>query len=145
MDILSEFSERLSELMFFRGIKSEKLGKDLGIGGSTIRRWIRKDSKINLPNLLKLADYFKCTMDFFAGRSEGEMKFTPLTPPPFPQALRKSMDESGYTRYKLDKTTRFKNSYLYKWDHGSQPDIFSLVELADIFGVTIDHLVGREK
>lgn len=145
MDILSEFSERLSEAMLLKGIKSERLGKDIGTDGSTIRRWIRKDSKINLPNLIKLANYFGCTMDFLAGRSETEMKFTPQTPPPFPEALYKVMAERGYTRYSLHKNTKFKDAYLYKWDRGSQPDLFSLVELADIFDVTIDYLAGREK
>ena len=87
MDNLSEFSERLSELMLFKNIKSEKLGKTLGISGSIIRRWLRGAKQPSLPNLIKLADYFYCAMDFLAGRSDAEMRFTPKTPPPLPAAL----------------------------------------------------------
>lgn len=145
MDILTEFCERLKEQMLLKNIKSELMAKELGLSGSIIRYWQRGVKQISLPNLIKIADYFGCTMDFLAGRSEHEMAFIPQTPPPFPQALRKVMAERGYTRYRLHRDTKFKDSYMYKWDHGSAPDLFSLVGLAELFDVTIDYLVGREK
>jgi transcriptional regulator with XRE-family HTH domain len=144
MDVLSEFSERLSELMIIRNIKSEQLGKEIKASGSIVRCWLRGEKQISLPNLFRLADYFGCTIDFLAGRSDTELAFAVQTPPPFPEALRKVMAERGYTRYSLHKNTKFKDAYMYKWDHGSQPDLFTLVELADLFDVTIDYLVGRE-
>lgn len=144
MSILSEFAERLNELMQLKNIRSEQLAKEIGVSGSIIRYWQRGTKQTSLPNLIKLADYFGCTMDFLAGRSDNEMSFIPQTPPPFPQALRRALALRGMTRYSLDRDTKFDDSYIYSWDHGSPPDLFTLVELADLLDVTIDYLVGRE-
>ncbi len=144
MDFLSEFAERLSELMAIKNIKSEELGKEIGISGSSIRFWLRGKRQASLPNFIKLADYFGCTMDFLVGRSDEEMKFTPKVPPPLSAALRRAFELRGITRYSLDRDTKFKDSYIYSWDHGSSPDMVSLIELADILDVSIDYLVGRE-
>jgi len=145
MDVFLEFGDRLSELMLLKNdVKSEQLGKALGVSGCSVRCWLKGKHQISLPNLLKVADYFGCTMEFLAGRSDNEMKFIPQTPPPFPQALAKVMKERGVTRYWLHKNTKFKDPYLYKWNHGSPPDLTSLIELADFFEITIDYLVGRE-
>jgi len=144
MSILSDFAERLQGLMDAKNIKSEQLGKEIGVSGSIVRYWQRGAKQVSLPNLLKLADYFGCTMDYLAGRSDGEMTFVPRMPPPFPQALRRAVAARGATIYKLATQTKFNYSYIYSWDHGSQPDLFTLVDLADTLKCTIDFLVGRE-
>lgn len=144
MEVLKNFSERLAELMKDEEINAASLGKEIGVGHSTVNRWLRIERKINLTNLIKLANRFNCTMDFLAGRNYDDMKFIPQNPPPFPQALRRALKTAGKSRNYLDKHTKFKDSYIYNWDHGTVPDIISLVELADILECTIDYLVGRE-
>jgi hypothetical protein len=118
--------------------------KEIGVSGSIVRYWQRETKQVSLPNLLKLADCFGCTMDFLAGRSGNEMAFVPQTPPPFPQAFRRALAARGITRYKLTWNTKFSDNCIYSWDRGSQPDLSAFVELADLLKGAIDYLVGRE-
>lgn len=142
--LLNLFGERLSELMKDEEINGINLGKKLGVSRSTVPRWIKGTRKIGLKNFIKVADYFNCTMDFLAGRSYEDIKFVPQTPPPFPHALKRALESCGKSRHYLDKYTKIKDSYLHNWYHGVEPDILSLVDLAEILGCTIDFLVGRE-
>jgi len=141
---LSLFGERLSDLMDEANIKSDELGNKIGVAGSTIRRWSRGDGVINLTNLVSLADYFGCAVDYLAGRSDSIEVFTPKLLPPFPKRLREVLQERGMSRYSMTKDTRFKNNFFWKWDKGSPPMLSSLIELADFFDCTIDYLIGRE-
>ena len=114
MSVLSDFAERLNGLMEQKNIKSTQLGKELGVSGSVVRYWQRAEKQVSLPNLLKLADYFGCTMDYLAGQSDNkEMTFVPQTPPPFSQALRRALVSIGATIYKLATYTKFNYSYIY--------------------------------
>ena len=144
MDFLSEFAERLSELMLLKGIKTHRLAEEIGVSDSMVSYWLRAEKQISLPNFIKLADFLECTMDFLAGRSDEELKFVPQSPPAFPIALRRALQLRGMTRYSLDRDTKFKDNYIFRWDHGAVPNLVSLIELADILDVSIDYLVGRE-
>ena len=66
MDILSNFSERLAELMFFHDeMSSEELAKRTGIAGSSIRAWLRKETVPSYDKLIAVADFFCCSLDFW--------------------------------------------------------------------------------
>lgn len=56
--------------------------------------------------------------------------------------LRKNM---GLTQEELANKLNGKKSLVSNYENGhSTPDIFTLIALADIFGVALDELVGRE-
>ena len=40
------------------------------VSDETVRRWKNGERDILLSQLVKLADYFQCSLDFLAGRSE---------------------------------------------------------------------------
>ena len=143
---MSIFSERLNELMFEHDdIKSEQLGKEIGISGATIRRWLSGGQQIFLSNLIILADYFECSIDFLVGKTENTLDFEPQKCPPFSKRLREVMKEKGVTTYKLRKNTRYGSKYFQQWDSGSDPLSYTLIELADILNCSVDYLIGRER
>lgn len=144
MDNLSKFAERLSELMFDAKIKSELLGAAIGVSGSAIRRWLRGSGVINLTNLVTLADYFRCSIDYLVGKTENYITITPKPLPPFSKQIRKVLEEKGLSRYAMTKNTKFKDKYFWKWDKGTIPMLPNILELADILDCSIDYLVGRE-
>lgn len=144
MDILSLFGERLSDLMMEANIKSDELGVKIGVSGSAIRRWQRGEGVINLTNLISLADYFGCAIEYLIGRSDNLETFAPKKLPPFALRIREVIQEKGLTRYSMNKNTKFKDSYFWKWSKGSIPTLPNLIELADILDCTIDYLIGRE-
>lgn len=53
--------------------------------------------------------------------------------------------EMGLTQEALAKLLNGRKSLVSNYENGySVPDIFTLIFLADTFGVTLDELVGRE-
>lgn len=51
----------------------------------------------------------------------------------------------GMTQLELGEKLNYSDKAVSKWEHGdSMPDISVLVEMADMFGVTIDYLVRQE-
>lgn len=144
MGNLSKFGERLTELMCEAELKSEKFSSIINVSSSAICRWRRGDGTINLSNLVTVADYFNCSIDYLVGRSDKDEIIRPATLPPFPQQLRKVLKEKGLSRYSLDKNTKFKDMYFTRWDKGTIPLLPNIIELADILDCSIDYLVGRE-
>ena len=98
-----------------------------------------------LSQLAKVADYFHCSLDFLAGRSDVVLDYQVREMPPFYDSLRAVMAEKGVTRYKLVKDLPIYDGYFTNWKKGKSPNILTLIMLADYLDVTIDYLVGREK
>ena len=143
--ILENFAERLQECMLYANIKSEQLGEKLGIGGATIRKYCGATSGIRLPNLIKLADYFNCSIDYLLGRTDKQLDFKLHSVMNFSERLRQVLKEKGLSRYSLDRDTKFKDAYFAVWDKGSQLGVVTLVELAEILDCSVDYLVGRDR
>lgn len=144
MDNLSKFSERLSELMQESEILSEQLSKEIGISGSIIRRWCKNDPNLLLGNMLKVADFFQCSLDFLAGRTETQLDFVPKPCPPFNKRFRYVLEKCDVSTYELRNHTKIKGLHIHKWDNGSDPKLSSLLEIANYLNVTLDYLVGRD-
>ena len=145
MDKLSKFAENLNDLMFDAKITAEQLSAAIGAGLTTVNRWKRDASKIRLSHLLKLADFFACSLDFLTGRSDTELDYTPLQCPPFFEQLRLVMEKYQVTRYRIVKDTKIYDSYFTNWKNGADPHILTLIDLANYFNCSVDSLVGRDK
>lgn len=142
---MSNFGERLTELMFYRKISPEELAKSINVNQSTIRDWKRSKYLVFLDNLVKLANFFGCSIDFLIGRSDTLIDFTPQERPPFFQRLREVMAELGVTRYKLVKKTGIQDTAFSQWKKGANPHVLTLIKLANYLDVTIDYLIGRDR
>ena len=139
-----KFSQMLKELMAEQGIKSDKLGKAIGVSGQTVRAWCDGTQQISLSNLVKTADFFHCTTDYLVGHAVYDADFSPKPCPPFYESLRKVMAEQNVTRYRLTTESEIKDAYLTNWKRGADPYLTSLIYLADYLGVSIEHLIGRD-
>ena len=145
MDVLKGFSERLIELMQENGLNADKLSKKLGVAPTIIRRWCLPQKDIYYSNLLQVANYFNCSLDFLCGRSDVVLDFVPKECPPFMEWLPTVIKERGKSTYKIFKDTRIKSSYFAKWRKGREPLLSSLGILADYLDCSLDRLVGRDR
>ncbi len=143
MEISSKLPERLKELMEERDLRSETLAQGAGIAGSSIRSWPRGASVPSFESAVKLADFFGCSLDFLAGRSENFAAVAPKTLPPFYPRLRAVMAEARTTRFRVAKDTQIKDAFFTNWARGEKPLLVTLCILADYLDVTLDYLVGR--
>lgn len=144
MDNLSKFGERLSELMFDQNVSSKQLSEAVKVNVTTVCRWKRGTIKIFLSNLIKLAEYLNCSIEFLVGRTEKVIDFIPKACQPFYERLRAVMEEKHISRYRIVKDTRIGDDYFTTWKKGSDPHVLCLIELTQYLNCTIDYLIGRE-
>ena len=109
---MSQFGERLSELIFEQELTGKEFAKITGIKESCISFYIQGKSMPTVTSLIKIADYFNCSADFLLGREEENksIKFKPC--PPFPEQLlylKKHFKCSAYQVY--HNTNIAKSSY----------------------------------
>ena len=118
------FHERLTELMIEKGVNTVSLAAAIGVSDETVRRWKNGERDILLSQLVKLADYFQCSLDFLAGRSDTVLDYLVREMPPFYDSLRAVMKEKGVTRYRLVKDLPIYDGYFTNWKKGKSPNIF---------------------
>lgn len=149
MDILSHFAETLDELMFEQGkeqkMDAKTLAKQLGVEGSTITRYLRTERAPTVENLVKLADYFKCSTDFLLGRENENHSHSFRTRPPFSEQLCALLNHYGYSCYRFAIDAKIYQSRVYAWKRGERiPTLDNIVKIADFFQCTVDFVLGRE-
>jgi transcriptional regulator with XRE-family HTH domain len=140
-----KIGERLTELMFDKEINNKELAKILGVSPHTVGKWKHGANNMRLTQFIAIADYFNCSLDFLVGRSETVIDFTPQECPPFYEHLRSILKSKRKTKYRINKETKIKSSHFVDWKNGSDPQIHSLIELADYLDVSLDYLVGRDR
>ncbi len=137
--------ERINELMIEKNIDTKTLVIDIGVTVSTVSRWRNNDKHMRLSQIVKIANYLDCSLDFLTGRSDEVLDFQPQECPPFYPYLRMLLKLKGVSRNQINTNTRIKSSHFVDWKNGADPHILSLIELADYLDITLDILVGREK
>ncbi len=140
-----KLGERLTELLMTNNIDNKTFAKNIGVNVSTVGRWRNGQKYMRLSQIVKIADYFDCSLDFLSGRSDVALDFQPQKPPAFYPHLRTLLKNKGITRTQINRDTRVKSSHFVDWKNGSDPHIFSLIELADYLDISLDILIGREK
>lgn len=140
-----KFKERLSELIFSKGLTSNQIGEAIGVNGSTIRLWTEGKRNIRLGNAVKLCDYFNCSLEFLIGRTENIIDFTPHLALPFYDRLQEMMKAQGKTRYRIVNDLKKSHKHFDQWKNGSDPFLQTVIEFSDYFSVTTDYFIGRDR
>lgn len=144
MEDIIFIGDRIKELISERGTDIKTLAENLGLNQNVVYRWLKHYTSIKLSNLIKLSDYFNCSIEYLSGRKGYEEFFTPKSAPPFAQSLKKILKQKNITVYKILKDTFISSAAFHKWFNGAEPQLDTLIILADYIGCTIDTLVGRE-
>ena len=94
MNILSNFPERLSELMDEKNLKAKDLALKIGISRNTVTRYLQGVRLPSYQNFIKIIGVLDCSADFLLGTED----FNPLNgsfkmPPPFCDRFRRLLEE----------------------------------------------------
>ncbi len=144
METKIKIGERLTELMNEKGISNKEIANVLHVSLGTVGYWKKGKNNMRLPQFIALADYFNCSLDFLAGRSETVIDFVPKECPPFYAHLKRILANKKVTTYRINKETKIKSSHFVDWKNGAEPQIYSLIELADYLDISLDYLLGRD-
>lgn len=140
-----KIGERITELLTTNGISNKIFAESMGVNISTVTRWKNNAKYMRLSQIVAIADFFVCSLDFLVGRSETVLDFQPQACPTFYPYFRELIKSKGVSRHQINKETRIKSSHFVDWKNGADPHILSLIELADYLDITLDVLIGREK
>lgn len=108
-----------------------------------MHKWFKSKHYPDVECVIKIADYFDCSIDYLFGLSS--VKSITLTPIPtrFDSRLNQLLLERNLTAFKLSKKIQVSSSTAYRWKQGRIPITENLLSLALYFNVSIDYLIGR--
>ena len=139
------FSETLKDLMIEHSKKLTVLAEDTKISYRSLRNYLNNVYNPSLINAIKLADYFKCSIDYLVGLTDIRNNKTYSTPDMmFYKRYRKLLIDRNKSHYRLTKDLNININDSRRWKSGSIPSLNTLIVIADYLGSSIDYLIGRK-
>lgn len=149
MEITKAFSERINELIDETGLSLENLSRAAGVSVFTLFH-LKAQNNPKLPStkvLLKLADYFQCSLAFMLGQEEYNSLSAPKTELPKFSVRLKELLEAKELKFFLMKKSSLQKDFpsLYNWLSGKYiPNVYNLMRLSALLDCSVDYLLGRE-
>lgn len=145
MEVMSKFVERLDELMFDHHITVPELAEALGIYDSTIYNYNRESRHPKIEVLIRMANYFQCSIDFLLGLEAENTAKTFKKCPPFNEQLKFLLEYFHTNKHRVCVEVPITHSVIYAWQSGqSFPALDYVLKLANYFGCSVDFILGRE-
>ena len=142
---MSEFSERLSGLIFEHNLNRKTLAKNTGISATCITHYLQDKRFPTIKSLICIADYFNCSTDFLLGREEQNTTLIFKQCPPFSEQIAIIAKHFCKSYYAFYRELNIPESTLFEWKNGSsQPTLESILKIADHFDCRVDFILGRE-
>ena len=106
-----KIGERITELLTIKEIDNKTFAENVGVNISTVSRWRNNAKYMRLSQIVNIADYFMCSLDFLVGRSDNILDFQPQPCPPFYPYFRELLKNKCITRNQVNNETRIKSSH----------------------------------
>lgn len=136
------FRNSLKYIMCEREVGIVQMAKEMAIAPASLRKLINISNDVKLKTLLKLADYFGCTLEFLCGRTYEEKEASRRICPEFGVRIKEITREYDVTPHALLSNSGITPSEYYYWIDGGTPMLISLDRMAHYLDITLDHLVG---
>lgn len=144
MDILSNFSDYITEQLFKENTNMFEFSKRIGIDDFVISRWVKEKYLPSLKNLIQIADFFNTSIDYTLGLSEDNYFIKNEADDTFIDRLKLLISKKNITPYKVAKDCGFGRAAVSKWLlNQSVPKIDNLVKLSNYFNCSLDYLIAR--
>lgn len=144
MDVLLGFKNTFNELLTERNVSLKELSERLCTIPSVVSEWKNKLVDVKLKSLVKIADYFNCSLEYLCGKTAVYLDYEPKPCPAFGERITKVLKECKYSSYKLFKNTSIKPAQYHHWRTGTEPLLSSLEVIAEKLEITLDYLIGRD-
>ncbi len=144
MVILSKFAENLFSLMQEHNLNAPALAKLLETDRTNITRYLRGERLPLYNGFIKLIEFFNVSADVLLGRLDycTVQEFHPVQP--FGSTLRRVLEETNTTQYRIIKDLRISQATMYFWLLNDRlPTVENMDKVADYLDVPIDYLLGR--
>lgn len=143
MDNLSLFAERLIELKEEYNLSNLQLERICGCKNQSVSTWLTRNVYPKLANLLRLSDYFQCSIDYLLGITDDKRLARTGTPGTFIARADELAEKNNVSKYRIAKECGFDKGNFTKWKStGMLPQTQSLIAIADYFDCSVEYLLG---
>ena len=138
------FAEKLKELILEKDGKISIFIQNIKISKTAVYEYLTGNKEPTVKNLLQIANYFNCSIDFLIGIEVENYSQSFLDCPPFSQRLNELLKYFDISRYKLEKMTGISQSTLYYWSiNKTVPTVDSLLTISKCLNCSLDFILGR--
>lgn len=143
MSISPKFQKRINELVNESDLKKVDLAKLGNFDYRSLSNAIVYGIVPTTSTLIKMADYFKVSMDYLLGRTD-KNDYIESTNIMFQERFEELCKEKGVTHYKVSQDCFFDKSNISRWiSKGYLPTLEILDMITKYFDVSIDYILGR--
>ena len=143
--MISGFKATLKELMSDNGFNVASFSRAAGVNLFVVHKWLNDVKDIKLKSLVKVADFFECSLEYLCGKSDLRLTYVPQVMPPFCEWIKSFLKSNGKSSYRLLIDTNISPSQYNSWLHGTMPMLTTLEIIAEYLNVSLDCLVGRQR
>lgn len=145
MPISTKFQKRVNELVDDANLKKVDLAKLGSIDYRSLSNAIVYGIVPTTSTLIKMANYFKVSMDYLLGRTDIN-EYIELSNTTFQERFEKLCKEKGVSHYKVSQDCFFDKSNISRWlSKGYLPTLEILDMITKYFNVSIDYILGRSE
>ena len=142
---MSILSDNIKELLIERNLNNKSFASSIGLSAGTITNYIKNEMLPTVENLVKIADYFNCSIDYLLGKREDNTQTSLNECPPFSERLVYLRDYFNFSNQQIYSHPEISKSRYYDWLSGKRvPTLESVIALAEIFDCSVDFIIGRE-
>ena len=144
MEMKETFLKNLKDMINDKGMSFRAFSLDIGIHRRTMSRWFF-DRSPSPESVVKIANYFNCSIDYLLDRSDTPNFIPSKTPATFYERYSLLKEQNSFSDYKIAKLCGIIPSAISNWKHGTIPSFEIMVCLCDIFCCSFDYLIGRSE
>ena len=141
---MTEFQERLTELLQDNNLTKQKFAKNINKQLSTINEYFLNNYYPQIDLAIKIAEYFNVSLDYLFGLSDNKEN-TNRNNKPFFENFDILVKTNKKSILNTMKDMDFKESNYYRWKAGKIPKTNNLLTIAKYFDVSLDYLIGNAK
>ncbi len=145
------FAQRLREFRNEAGLSQKKFGEYLGLKSTSYPNYEKYNTYPKIEDLKKIAIMLDISLDYLCGRIDDKKRLTDnyrvRNDILFSERLKELRQQNGMTQLQVTEEIGLlaKSDYV-EYERGkSIPPLPRLIALADLFGVSLDYLVGFEE
>ena len=145
---MSVMSERLRLLRKENGISQQKMAENIGIARTNYKNYESMHSFPPISVLIKIAATFDISIDYLTGRTDEQRTiretYDEESITPFSVRVKELREAHKLTQEVVSKEIglAFKSTYVSYERAEKEASLPRLIALADLFGVSLDYLVG---
>ena len=143
---MNKIGTRLKAIRKNAGYKQWQISEKLGLAKHSYGSYENDNSIPSISKFIVLAEIFQTTVQFIIIGKEFPADNWSEKVTPFSERLKELRIQNGFTQKEIAKELGVHFSNYQKYENATcEPKLESLIKLADLFDVTLDELMGRNR